>query len=1061
MPLPSKRSRLYLSALIFGFYFPHALRFASTDESHETGGGNQGGFSSAVRLSPSWRKALLCLLPHLFALGLGVFLLTRFEAGPRPALGVLPSWLVIGLAGSLAIDGRLRHHVLPLNRLMRLGLVGLLLLTFGSLLLWFPRALGIGPLLALGYAAVFGTLARGGCLAAMRRTRAPWGESARWASLAVAGIILMHPLTVRALVGAGDALHYARQLADFIVQVRHGVFPVLVGQSVYAFYGDIHPLRTAPYFQHVGGLVDLLTAGTLPAYAVQNLVLVLHLFAAGFTCYWSLLSFAPRRAWFAWLLAVLYVTSPGVLALLYSGDMVASWMTLPWLPLLFLGLIRAVQEPDNARWLALAAMMLAIVWLAHAPIAFWATLMVVPFGVAAVWRRWKGKGPASLWAPAGAGVLFMLLASYVFVSAFLLKIPADPNRRLAVEHGEIFNVLKHGWTGFFRPVSPGAVDLIADLQLSPGLWVAGLLGLAGLLRRERRLAVIMGGILLVFIALLAPIPAVAGKAWPAMPDFVLAITDNWPVLRFYVLLSALVPFLAFLGLAAFQPAGRRVILVMLAAGCVWSGWEARKFVQRGWAITSPPAISARRFLPENMLLSRYSYEYYGHLPRYYSAGASGPYLENRLLDADMLEPDDRLLATLAGRLAGDASRHTFVNTDYGGFFQPRLTLQPGRTYLAYIDFKGARPVGALQLFGLRVLREYMLPASGEERAFGAEPGRPAGFALWITGNQPDSVEVKFIRTPSEKPAKLELKFQLVPLRGVDLPVEVRSVLPYHLAVRSPRGGWVETPKIFLPGYAATVNGAPAEVWPSPDGLVMVAVPGGNSDVVVTYPGAPWLRLGFWVSAATWLAVLLWCAWPVRGICPRPVAGTLLEWIARFGLAAVVIGAGTLGAVSGLAALRAPPPLTHGPLLLELEFPVGRVGTSEPILTAGTGRTAELVFVNYADGKHVRLGYATADGARFVSGPIPVNYLARQRLEISLGAFYPESARNQWVQLDDNAWARLRHSTQLRLNHRLAIDVQDSAGGQGDGGVKLERSLLPLPDIAPEFTGHILANQHLR
>ena len=621
-------------------------------------------------------------------------------------------------------------------------------------------------------------------------------------------------------------------------------------------------------------------------------------------------------------------------------------------------------------------------------------------------------------------------------------------------------MLKHGWTGFFRPVSPGAVDLIADLQLSPGLWVAGLLGLAGLLRRERRLGIILGGILFVFIALLAPIPAVAGRVWPVMPDSVLAITDTWPVLRFYVLLSAMVPFLAFLGLAAFQPASRRVILVVLAAGCAWSGWEARKFVQRGWAITSPPAISARRFLPENMLLSRYSYEYYGHLPRYYSAGATGPYLENRLLDADMLEPNDRLLATLAGRLAGDASRHTFVNTDYGGFFQPRLTLQPGRTYLAYIDFKGSRPVGALQLFGRRVLREYMLPASGEERAFGAEPGRPAGFALWITGNQPDSVEVKFIRTPSEKPAKLELEFQLVPLRGVDLPVEVRSVLPYHLAVRSLLGGWVETPKIFLPGYAATVNGAPAEVWPSPDGLVMLPVPAGVSDVVVAYPGPPGLRLAFWMTAASWLAVLLWCAWPVRGIGSRPAAGTLLEWIARFGLAAVVIGAGTLGAVRGLAALRAPPPLTHGPLLLELEFPVGHVGTSEPILTAGTGRTAKLVFVNYTDGKHVRLGYATADGARLVSGPIPVNYLARQRLEISLGAFYPESVRNQWAQLDDNAWARRRRSIQLRLNHRLAIDVEDSTGGQGDGGVRLERSLLPLPDIVPEFTGHILHCQHL-
>ncbi len=46
-------------------------------------------------------------------------------------------------------------------------------------------------------------------------------------------------------IGAGDCYCYSLQLADFLTQVRHGVYPVFVGQSEWAFNGNIQTVRTA------------------------------------------------------------------------------------------------------------------------------------------------------------------------------------------------------------------------------------------------------------------------------------------------------------------------------------------------------------------------------------------------------------------------------------------------------------------------------------------------------------------------------------------------------------------------------------------------------------------------------------------------------------------------------------------------------------------------------------------------------------------------------------------------------------------------------------------------
>ncbi|HEX3729125.1 MAG TPA: hypothetical protein VHV47_04935, partial [Opitutaceae bacterium] len=229
-------------------------------------------------------------------------------------------------------------------------------------------------LLAAAAGAAASALFRG----AVSRTGQPAGEALRWTVLLAAGILLTLPYARPERIGAGDAQDYAEHVADFIRQVKGGVFPVLVGQSHFAYNGAFNPIRTAPYLEYAGGLLWALSFGRLDAFAVQNLEIILSLVAAGFSAYLCLQRLAPRQPTACLLLAFLYISSPGVLALVYEGDMIPSWLTLPYLPIMIYLVVRVADEGPRLRWLVGMAIAGAALWWAHAPIAMWTCFIAVP-----------------------------------------------------------------------------------------------------------------------------------------------------------------------------------------------------------------------------------------------------------------------------------------------------------------------------------------------------------------------------------------------------------------------------------------------------------------------------------------------------------------------------------------------------------------------------------------------------------------------------------------------------------------------------------------------------------
>jgi hypothetical protein len=855
------------------------------------------------------------------------------------------------------------------------------------------------------------------------RTRSTTGEAARWLGLIGVCMWVIQPYATTQLVGGGDAFHYAQQLTDAAEQFRSGDFPIFVGKGAHAFNGDIHPLRTAPYFSYVGAFVSLLAGPTLTPVAVQNLMIVLSLVAAVLGLYLLLTRLRPAAAGAAFWLASAFATCPGVLALIYSGDMIATWLTLPWLPVVFFAVLRLWTEAQPVRYFGLLAAALALVWLAHPPVAFWTSLLVgLVLAARLVIQREKGRAMTQTFT---CLALCFMLCGYVFVSVHTLQLPNDPNLVANVRSGANLGILKAGWAGLGRPIDPAGSDLLRNLQLSPALWIAFCVALIGLATRRTRpgavglLALGAVGLLL----LLVPSSAISGRIWAIMPEIVINATHEWPMQRFFPILSALIPFLA---LFAWPQAGRgdlrrapQWLACGLAAAVIYSAFEARKLIARGYAVTSSEMMTDLRLRPENALMSRYSYEYFGQLPSGFSHGTMTPIMQNRLLARESLEPIDlnrlALNRPISDREARARTRHNFIQTDYGGIFDPPLRLAAKEVYFARFHFDDPKLQGTLQLLGKFIYREYILPLSGEPLAFGSGPKNRDGFTLWTTGPDTDTVDVRFYAQPGQPGTNKFGTLELLSLNPNRLPLQTLSLNPFKISVRSESEAWLETPKLFIEGYRAKVDGRSVSVMRSPDGLAMIPISPGASRIGLDYEGPPSLRFAFWGTLLSWAGMLGLFAWSWRSPTILNRAFTLLGRgaVASCGLAAFVWGSVQFAAPAGPG--NAPAQMAELPVNINVTLPLKDTNEWEPVWHFKNREAAwSIYFFHDVSRRKIRIGLAREGSLLAESEATVINYLRDHDLTVKLTT---EPAGNQ---------PRLK----LWFNQRLMLDSPLTLDGRG-------------------------------
>jgi hypothetical protein len=247
---------------------------------------------------------------------------------------------------------------------------------------------------------------------------------------------------------------------------------------------------------------------------------------------------------------------------------------------------------------------------------------------------------------------------------------------------------------------------------------------------------------------------------------------------------------------------------------------------------------------------QFSYIFHG-LPvsPYLTNGVIDPQLESRLLRVDDPSREAAEPVDFTGAREVVLSSKADETSPIWLYLEPKLTLAPGERLLLRFEFFERNYTGALLMRGPNgFYREYPLPAAGfYAKSFGVDPARPKTVALWNTGAVPQPVELVFLRAEAPADGREFGDFARVKIQPYfleRLPVRTETLIPYRARVKAAEPAWLETPRAFIPGYRASVDGRETEVVASPNNMAMFKVP------------ALWTALG--VSAATWAGLGL--AW---------------------------------------------------------------------------------------------------------------------------------------------------------------------------------------------------------
>ncbi|HEY1792488.1 MAG TPA: hypothetical protein VGG34_06190 [Opitutaceae bacterium] len=941
---------------------------------------------SAVRFA-KWRDAAGFLPSELTTVALVLLVAARFyytaSFSPSDLIGGLVLWALVACGVEVAraaCDGRPAVELGILKYGLGPALIAAAARAAVGNLSW-AQAGAIGTSLALSLIAVRALLAfpRG-------YGKPAFSDGLRVALVQCVAAYAIHPYAICAQVGLGDAYHYTLSLADAVHQLRAGVFPIFVGQSRFAFNGGIHTLRTAPYFTHLGFILDAATLHTLPAFALCNLILLFSTVVGAVSAYSALLVYSPNRPWLDAALAALFILSPAILASLYEGDMIPTFIAMPMIPWLALGLALAAEDPSGWRPWLYQSVAVAALWWAHPPTALWASILCAGGVLAAVARRRMTRiGLARMTL---AALLFALLAAYEFTSVLTLRLPPGPDTQ-ATEATDFVQKVSSRGLAPFEPLSTDGGHLNGDVQLGYSLLLAIIAGL--LVSKRLKSANTLFGLILFLIAFIVPLPGATRWLWLHVPKIVLDVTKFGPKERFYPLLAGLAIFVSVAGLSQLDLARRRRAVFLslgLSAAVAWSGFEATRLFKCAVGGSFSPESSTQHFSPANLVLTRVSYMFFGFFPGYFSNSPTEPFLETRLLDAHTLGviSDGETSFPDSAVARGPSLEFSASSNDTS---ELRIPLKPEETAVLRFDFLGREPRGELQLESRTLDRLYALPSSGGEKAFGAGPRNGRLIAITNSSKRPDLLNMRFVPDRAAGDGRGApgpfARVTITPFVNDGHALTLRSLMPFNVDVHSDREGILETPRVDIPGYHATVNGAEVGIVKTADGLVGVPVPPGTSNVHVFYPGPRILRVTYWMSLASWI---------MMGVClgtfplaigrekRRRFASVLDAFISRLVvpvLAAIAIGAGltvSIRAFSGWVK-------ASGNLRVVVRLPAEPAGTIEPLVTTGRTGRGDVIFIKFLGGDHVSVGYDHWGFGGTVSKPIKVDFAQPQSVEISM------------------------------------------------------------------------------
>jgi hypothetical protein len=901
-------------------------------------------------------------------------------------------------------------------------------------------------------------------------------ETLAWVmGVCAVGLIAATPFLTSRAVGSGEAYNYSLALADAMVQMREGHIPPLVGQTEFAFNGRIHPLRDAPWLFYLGAGLDLLTGRLLTFWQLQNLSLSFSLLAAAYACFAGLCWGAGCSRGVALLFTAFYVLCPALLAAAHWFDL---YMTVHAAPLLPLALAASLREVRASHWRndVLLAAALAAAWLAHPPVAFWLTGAAVAVRVSLVLRHfsWRKLGRLAV-----VATLFAVLSAFVFASVVTLGIGlgagGDALKESYVQL--VWGNVRAAFPGCLRPIVSAQADELGVLQLGYAHWL--LLGLASASlfqtwRRDEaphqpawlsRLVLVLCILFLLILTL--PVPGLTTALWRLLPATAAQLTNIWPMQRLYLVATALIVFASAVPLQRLLSGRARIatlLLSVLALG--WTLFQAVPFVERRLKDRWDEVFTYRSHLSTNLNLTVTSYSLFETPPTFVN-GVMDPQAEVRLLDHNQTAIVPLFDETVCRQPV--LATGTLVANPDATDLPATLRLEPGRRYLLTFSPLAADFEGTLHISGRTLARLYSLPVAGNAAGFGLGPGNRHWLTLWTDGKNPEQVQLVCQASGGRASAHLRQPVAIYQLRLIEpehLPIVVQSLLPLRCAVRASEAGcYLETPRAYLSGYVANVNGHRVATLRSYAGLVMVPIVKGLNRVTVTYEGAPVLRFAFGLTASAWvlLAFVLvgesaGCDWRSALRRPRPV----LAWLYHH---RKISGTALLAIILGLLGWRA----LHiwqkehviGPLRLRILLPILADGRAEPLVTTGRTGAGDFAYVRYVDEQHVRFGFDHWAYGGAESELIPVDFAQEQVVEIRMGSLYPGLEDSRWGKTAPALRLHKKNTMELLLNGRTVLTADFPCHPSRPDEVTVGLNRIGGSTCREKFTGEILSMERLR
>jgi hypothetical protein len=881
-------------------------------------------------------------------------------------------------------------------------------------------------------------------------------ETLRWLCVGAAGTYAMSPFYYAGALGSGDAHWYTIMIGDFVTQLRDGQFPIWVGQSHYAFNGAVSPLRYAPGILYASGIMDLLTARALPMMALRNAVLVSIAVLGAFSAYFCMRPILRERPTFACALAVLWVLSPGVLAPPMIGDLFMTFCTLPFIPIVLHGCWRLWRWDDLASRVFIGVG-LAGTWLCHSPVALWFTMFAGGCIAVGLLRPPRSR---QLLLAGVTSCFFVVLGSIPFASVLTL----DNQVTSEAQNGTVVETMQASFPGNFFPIGVSLPGL-QTYQLGYALLAVGIFSLAAMLWRRPpgSFSFAIGNI--VVAALVIPIPGVCSFLWLHVPNWFVIVQNVWPVQRLFLVWTALAAFLGASVLAGLTSARKGASVLaygILSLGVAWSFFEVGKLHRGILPRRNPLSVVKLLDAPQNLVLTRYSYTSFAAIPSYFSHAHMEPDLENRLLDIDTQQiqianadaaapapdeasrfPSSRLVAQGTWILR-DSDRAGLYSIDSG------LDIEAGKHYAIRVEFADPNIHATMELSGNGLWREFILPDSG---VGAGDRSTPMGF-----GSLASCSHVFSLSTASEsvRPILIVISNNLSANRKVfarywcyeydsrSLPVAVESWVPYRARVTTERACYLETPRLWLNGWRARVNGVPAKTIRSKENLVMVPVGAGQSTVTLEYVPPLMLTLAFWSSLAGWCCLSVAFIASV-GLAPETPPSAVLEqglertfgplrsgWgaLARalrrrpaVGLIALVLVAmisSTLSVSQRRKKNEAAQISGAGPLQISFRRPHGDIGLTEPILSTGHASEGTVISARFTDSTHGQL-LVDIWGKLYASEPILMDEGRIHRLVISHSGLYPKGDRSLGI-LSPNELQQLRAAVAVEMDGVTVLNL---------------------------------------